>query len=437
VPTASDADGNTLTFSIAGLPAWATFTAATGRLAGTPPTGTTGTFAGIAISVSDGNAIASLPAFSITVTPPTTNRPPTISGTPQTTATQGTAYSFQPTASDPDSDPLTFSIANRPTWATFNVNTGLLSGTPGAANVGTFGNIVISVSDGKAATPLAAFSIAVASSNTPPVISGTPPTTATVGTLYTFTPTATDANAGTTLTFSVTNKPGWATFSTANGRLQGTPTSANIGTFANVTISVSDGQDSAQLPAFTITVSAAPNRSPTISGTPSTAVMQGSPYAFTPTASDPDGNTLSFSIANKPAWATFNTSTGALTGTPAAANVGTTTGVVITVSDGTLTAALPAFNITVQAVATGSATLSWTPPTQNTDGSQLTDLAGYRIYWGAAAGTYPNSVTINNPGLTSYVVDNLVPGTYFFAASALNSAGAESSLSAAASKTIQ
>ncbi len=437
VPTASDADGNTLTFSVTGLPSWASFSTTMGRISGTPPTGTTGTFSGIGISVSDGSATASLPAFSITVTAPTTNRAPTISGAPATTATQGTAYNFQPSAADADSDPLTFAIANRPTWATFNVNTGLLQGTPGASNVGTFTNIVISVSDGKASTPLPAFSITVASSNTPPVISGTPPTTATVGTQYAFTPTASDANAGTTLTFSITNKPSWATFSTTTGRLQGTPATANIGAFANVTIKVSDGQDTAQLPAFTITVSAPPNRVPTISGAPATTVMQGNAYAFTPTASDPDGNTLTFSITNKPTWAAFSTSTGALSGTPQAGDVGTTSGIVITVSDGTLTASLAAFSVTVQAMATGSATLSWTAPTQNTDGTPLTDLAGFKIYWGPAAGSYPNSVTLNNPGLSTYVVDNLASGTYFFTASALNSAGVESSLSAPASKVIQ
>ena len=436
VPTASDADGNTLTFSVMGMPGWASFNTSTGRLSGTPPTGTTGTFAGIVISVSDGAATASLPAFSITVTAPTTNNPPTISGTPATTATQGTAYSFQPTAADADSDPLTFAIANRPTWATFNVNTGLLSGTPGASNIGAFNNIVISVSDGKASTPLPAFSITVASSNTPPVISGTPPTTATVGTLYTFTPTASDANAGTTLTFSITNKPSWATFSTTNGRLQGTPVTANIGAFANITIKVSDGQDTAQLAAFTITVSAPPNRVPTISGAPATTVTQGSAYAFTPTASDPDGDTLTFSIANKPTWASFSASTGALSGTPGAGDVGTTSGIVITVSDGTLSAQLAAFNVTVQALATGSATLSWTAPTQNTDGTPLTNLSGFKVYWGPAAGNYPNSVTLNNPGLSTYVVDSLGPGTYFFAATALSSSGAESALSTPATKTI-
>jgi hypothetical protein len=92
--------------------------------------------------------------------------------------------------------------------------------------------------------------------------------------------------------------------------------------------------------------------------------------------------------------------------------------------------------VAVQAVATGSATVSWTPPTTNTDGSPLTNLAGYRVYWGTSPGSYSSSVTLNNPGLTSYVVGNLPPGTYYFVATALSSSGAESAFSAAASKTI-
>jgi hypothetical protein len=435
VPTASDPDGNALTFSIAGRPSWATFDTSVGRLAGTPPAGTTGTFGNIVISVSDGAASASLATFAIAVTAATSNRAPTISGTPAIAATQGTAYIFQPTAADADGNPLIFAIANRPTWATFNVNTGALQGTPGAAHIRTYSNIVVSVSDGIASVPLPAFSITVASSNTPPTISGTPPTTATVGTQYAFTPTAADANGG-TLTFSIVNRPSWATFTAATGRLQGTPATANVGTFADIRISVSDGQDTAALPPFSIVVSQPPNRAPTISGTPGTAVMVGTAYAFTPTGSDPDGTTLTYSITNAPAWATFDTATGRLAGTPGMGHVGATTGIVISVSDGSLSASLAAFTVTVQAVATGSATLSWTPPTTNTDGTPLTNLAGYRIYWGTTDGSYPSSVTLTNAGLTSYVVTDLVPGTYFFVATAVNSLGAESAFSASASKTI-
>jgi len=366
-----------------------------------------------------------------------TNQPPTISGTPPTTVTVAAAYSFTPTASDPDGGTLTFAIANRPSWATFNTATGQLTGTPATTNVGTFSNIAISVSDGSASASLPAFTVTVSATtptNRPPTISGTPATTVTVGTAYSFTPTASDPD-GNTLTFAIANKPAWGTFSTTTGRLSGTPTAT--GTFASIAISVSDGAASVALPTFTITVGTAPNRVPTISGTPVTSVLQGTAYSFQPTASDADGDALTFSVTNKPAWATFSTTTGRLQGTPSSADVGTTTGVVISVSDGKASASLAAFSLSVQAVALGSATLTWLPPTTNTDGSALTNLAGYRVYWGTSLGNYPNSVAINNPGIATYVVGSLTPATYYFVVTAVNTAGVESVLSNSASKTIQ
>lgn len=140
------------------------------------------------------------------------------------------------------------------------------------------------------------------------------------------------------------------------------------------------------------------NSPPVISGTPSTNVLQGTAYRFQPTASDPDGNTLSFSITNRPAWASFDAATGTLSGTPGPADVGTYANIAISVSDGQSSAALPAFVIAVQALATGSATLSWTPPTTNTDGSVLSNLAGYQVYWGTASKNYSSSVQLNNAG---------------------------------------
>ncbi len=77
--------------------------------------------------------------------------------------------------------------------------------------------------------------------------------------------------------------------------------------------------------------SSVPNSRPTISGTPSTAVTVGQAYAFTPTVSDDDGDTLSFSIVNQPTWATFNTETGTLSGTPSTSE--TDNNIVISVTD--------------------------------------------------------------------------------------------------------
>ena len=171
------------------------------------------------------------------------------------------------------------------------------------------------------------------------------------------------------------------------------------------------------------------NSAPTISGRPMTAIDIGSAYAFTPVAWDIDGDSLIFSIKNRPSWAEFDSTSGELTGQPTMDSVGTYASIEISVSDGAAKTALPVFAISVDQVGTISTTLNWTPPTQNEDGSPLMDLAGYKIYWGTVRGQYTHSVTINNPGISSYMVENLTPGTYEFAGTSFNQAGVESDYS--------
>lgn len=361
------------------------------------------------------------------------NQPPKIYGTPASWVYVGSQYYFRPSAYDPEGAPLVFSIVNKPSWLYFRSSTGRIVGTPSA--VGLWEGIQIRVSDGVNTVALPSFSIrAVSRSNVLPTISGTPPTTVAPGSTYSFTPLAKDAN-GDPLRFSVTNKPAWAYFSRYTGKLTGTPTLSQVGTYSNIVICVSDGH-SVCMPAFSITVTGT-NRAPTISGTPPTSVIAGQTYSFKPVASDPDGNTLSFGIQNRPAWATFSSTTGQLYGTPTSAAVGTYPNVIITVSDGRASASLPAFSITVADVATGGATLSWTPPTTNTDGTALTNLAGFRISYGTSATQLSNTIQIANPGVNSYVIGNLAPGTWYFGVRAYTTAGTTSSMSNIASKIVQ
>ncbi len=366
---------------------------------------------------------------------------PKITGTPKTTVVVGNTYSFQPTVTDPDTpaSKLKFYVTNKPYWATFSTTTGRLTGKP--SQTGRWGNIKITVGDGSVFRSLPDFAItatASSTSNRAPTISGTPSTSAKVGVAYSFTPSASDAN-GDKLSFRISNKPAWAAFSTSTGRLSGTPASSNVGTFTNIVIRVTDGKATVALPAFAIGVTAGStsNTAPTISGTPSTSVGVGSAYAFTPTAKDANGDSLTFSISNKPAWASFSTSTGRLSGTPTSAQVGTYSNIVIRVSDGKATTSLSSFSITVSDVANGSATLSWTAPTRNSDGSTLTNLAGYRIVYGTSATALNKTIQVANPGLTTYVVPNLSAGTHYFAVRAYTSSGSESANSAVASKTIR
>jgi hypothetical protein len=217
------------------------------------------------------------------------------------------------------------------------------------------------------------------------------------------------------------------------------PTTGQAGTYSNIVISVGDGKATASLAAFSITVSSAPpvNHPPAISGTPVTSVVAGNAYSFTPTASDADGNSLTFSVTNKPSWAAFNTATGALTGTPTTAQAGTYSNIVISVSDGTAKVSLAAFAITVtQPPPTGTAALSWGAPTLNVDGSAVSGLAGYKIYHGLSANSLTEIIDVPDPTATTYTFNQLSSGTHYFAMASYSTSGAVGTQSNVAGKTI-
>lgn len=189
-------------------------------------------------------------------------------------------------------------------------------------------------------------------------------------------------------------------------------------------------------PAAPTTPTTTANKAPTITGSSPTAVTAGAAYSFVPTAKDADGDTLAFSIQNKPSWATFSTATGKLSGTPTAGEVGTYSNIGISVSDGKASTSLSQFSVVVNAISNGRVTLSWMPPTENTDGSALTDLSGYKIYYGTSAAALTNSITVNTSGVSTYIVENLSPATWYFAITAVTASGEESSFSNVAYKQI-
>lgn len=439
-PTASDANSDRISFGVTGAPRWARFDRKSGRLYGTPTKRDVGKSSNVKISVSDGKLIASLPPFTLEVvaaaSTSVSNGAPWISGAPAGTAREKELYGFVPEAGDPEGDRLTFSIANKPSWATFTTSSGLLSGIPPAGSIGPYSNIVISVTDGKSTRSLPAFGIVVEkAANSAPVIYGVPPTSVQAGNRYEFRPNASDPD-GQTPTFSIQNLPRWASFDTRTGTLAGTPSNTDASVYPSIVISASDGVATSSLSAFAITV-VATNSPPTISGAPATSATVGQAYSFIPNASDPDGQTLTFAIVNKPSWAQFNTATGRLYGTPASGNVGSTSNIVISASDGRDSVSLPAFSLAVvNPVPQGSATLSWSPPTSNVDGTPVTNLAGYRVKYGQQATNLSESLSVPSPGITSVVIENLSSGTWYFAVSAYTTANIESDLSNLAQKTL-
>jgi len=182
--------------------------------------------------------------------PPAVNNAPVISSSAVTQAVVDEPYSYTLTASDSDGDSLTYSATGLSGWLNFDTTTAVLSGTPASGDVGDI-SITLTVSDGTDSVEQT-FTITVEAVNNAPSITSTAGTTAVVGTAYSYTLTATDAD-GDPLTMSADTLPAWMDFDAGTGVLSGTPTNAEIGVHS-VTLSVTDGEDS-DSETFDLTVS--------------------------------------------------------------------------------------------------------------------------------------------------------------------------------------
>jgi Putative Ig domain len=264
-------------------------------------------------------------------------------------------------------------------------------------------------------------------------ISGSPARTVAVNGNYSFQPAAKDT-VKSRIKFDIYNKPSWASFDGVTGRLYGTPNRNQVGSYQNITIRLTDWYGFVTTAPFSITVTAPPpvaqpvsvNSAPTLSGTAPQVVNTGAFYQFKPKATDSNGDKLTFSIQNAPRWAKFDVTSGTLAGTPAAADAGTYANIQISVSDGKTRVALPAFKISVEQVYAGNVTVDWTPPTDNSDGSILSDLAGYKVSYGTDPANLTQVIKVANAGLSSLVVDDLAPGTWYFSVSSYNGQGVDS-----------
>lgn len=167
-----------------------------------------------------------------------------------------------------------------------------------------------------------------------------------------------------------------------------------------------------------------------LQGTPPSSVVVGQTYSFQPSGSAG----LTFTATNLPGWLTLDASTGRLTGTPAEADIGMYSGVTLRASSG---ASLGPFSITVAAQGAGTARVSWVAPIENTNGSALTDLAGFAVLYGPSPNELTQTIEIDNPSITTYIVESLGVGTWYFAVQAINTTGVRSELSEMGSKTIE
>ena len=379
--TASDEDsGQTLTFGATGLPPGLAVASAggIGTISGTPTSA--GNFP-VTVTANDGVVNSAPVILQLNVAAPG-NQNPTFTAPGPQTATVGTAFSLTVTGSDPDSDPLTFGATGLPPGLAMNA-AGAISGTP-TSNTGSPFTVAVTVNDGRGGTANGSFQLTVqvpVPGNGPPTITAPGAQTATVGQAFTLTVSATDPD-GDPLTFSATGLPAGLVISPA-GAISGTPTTAAAA--VTVTVTVNDGRGGTTNADFQLTVQGAANRNPTITapGPQTATVGQTFNLNLASSATDPDGDSLTFSATGLPPGIAI-TAAGSVSGSATTAT-GSPFTVAITVNDGKGGTASATFQLTVTAAAV-------TPPPPSGGGGDggggsigLVDLLGL-LAMGALAG---------------------------------------------------
>ena len=251
-----------------------------------------------------------------------TNQPPVLNSIGSKSVDEGDLLTFTVTASDPDGDGLTFSASSLPTGASFNPSTRVFSWTPGFGSAGNY-NVTFTVTDdgSPAESDSEVVTISVGNINRPPVLGTIGSKSVDEGSLLTFTVTASDPD-GDGLTFSASNLPTGASFNPSTRVFSWTPGFGSAGNY-NVTFTVTDDGSPAESDSEVVTITVGNvNRPPALNPIGSKSVDEGNLLTFTVTASDPDGDGLTFSASNVPTGASFSPSTRVFSWTPAFGDAG-------------------------------------------------------------------------------------------------------------------
>ncbi len=164
----------------------------------------------------------------------------------------------------------------------------------------------------------------------------------------------------------------------------------------------------------------------------------GATFDYQPVAQDPEHDTLRFTANNLPTWASIDSVSGRINGTPGPNDEGLYESISITVADATHEVVNTPFSITVNPALEGSgvASLHWETPPSKVSGEPLDDLAGYRILYGRSSSDLDHSVMIADPATTSYQISTLTSGVWYFAVVAVSSGGLEGPPTTLATKSI-
>jgi RHS repeat-associated protein len=342
---ASDPDGDPLTYSLSVAPAGMTISA-TGLIHWLLTEDTVGVHP-VTVEVDDGRGLSATQNFTITVTWQVTNPGLTITSVPPESAGAGVLYEYDAVANDQGGFPVIWSLDTAPAGMSVNAGTGTVRWNPNLGQLGS-ANVVLRATDTEGGFSTQSFTIAVLSGNTPPNILSSPPTQASVGSLYTYAVKAEDPD-GDSLTYSLVSAPAGMVIDTATGLVQWAPTADQIGS-QPVIIDVDDGQGGGVVQGYSIVVSStAGNQPPVINSTPVFVTTVSQLYSYQAAATDPQGESLTFSLISAPVGMTIDSTSGLVQWTPGTTQLGSNP-VLLAVTDTAGEIATQNFTITVRGV---------------------------------------------------------------------------------------
>ena len=327
---ATDADGDTLTYTFSDPAKGSVVDNDDGTFSYTPDANENGSDS-FTITVNDGTVDVT-ETVNITINP--VNDAPNILSNADTMTSEDREYSFTFSVSDVEEDTLTLSAETLPSWLSFDEVTGVLSGIPVNDDVGDH-SVILRATDAAGAYAEQSFTVTVNNTNDTPNVSSSATTSIDEDNAYSYTFTASDIDAGDTLTLSAETLPSWLSFDAATGVLSGTPINDNVGDHS-VVMRATDAAGAYAEQSFTVTVNNT-NDAPTLTTT--TSLTTNEDTALTDIAfngSDVDvGDTLTYTFSDPAKGSVVNNDDGTFTYTPDANENGSDS-FTITVNDGTV-----------------------------------------------------------------------------------------------------
>ena len=335
---ATDEDGDILQYSLQEKPQGMGINASTGLLTWTPTNSQVGNNQ-VKVRASDGRP-GSYSEQSFIISASDTNDLPAIISIPATTAKQDSLYTYDAEATDPDNDSITYVLLLSPAGMAINNLTGLVTWTPTSHQTG-YVDVVLGARD-RNGTATQMFTILVQNVNDAPSINSVPITSTEQGTLYEYLAEAVDPDND-ELTYSLAKAPSGMLLDAPSGYIVWMPGNDHVGN-NSVTVVVSDRNATANQ-SFTISVENV-NDAPNITSSPPRSASVKSLYAYDVNATDPDGDTIIYSLLEAPEGMLINSQSGLIIWTPDKGRKGSNVSVVVQANDSELATA-QSFAVTV------------------------------------------------------------------------------------------